>query len=887
LVAQYLSRERNFTGRGWIGDIVEILFFSDPLGTSEILDVETYLRYKYAPPIDLPRQLVVEYGFCDAIVNAYKAFYNSYTWDDGSTDSVLHVSESGRHSVTVTDIFGYTSTDSVDVIFPGTLLTNDFNVCLNDTFLYDTQLNPAFYDFAWSTSETTPAIEIFAEAEYSLTVTDTLGCSYSTTPIVVTIDLFPETAALIDFPFFCLGNELLLASGFAEAVTYLWSTGSTDPIITPAVDGTYWVEATNVNGCVGRDTVEVVIAGVAPTAAYVSAVSCVTELVAFADATVPEGSSVTAWAWTFGSETTTGATPATDALDGALAAATFPETGLYPISLTVTLDNGCTGTLRDTVQVYGLPVVNFSAPLVCTDNEVFFEDLSTAPEGVVGQVWTFGNGTQDDGVIGSTSFAQTGPNTVGLEVTTGVGCSAALSRNIEVLGSPVANFAFDPVCTGMPVGFFEDVDVSVSGPVFYNWQFGDGFFSNFPNTSHVYAAPGTYAVTLTATGNNGGLPGCVDAVTKTIPVYTAPLPEIGLAGACVGDAVVVTDMTQPVVLDGLADGIATRHWTLTQNGTVIADIPNGNATESVVVALSGNVAVDLELVTEAGCMVFASGTVPVTEIPEASFILILPETGPPLSATPTNTSLNAEAFTWLINGVAVATGMAPELNFPDTGAYTVTLVATSGTGCNDSTSTGFTLLVPTYDLAIGDIVYTEIAGQLELSAILTNFGNVPVRTFDMDISVGQDIRVFQEITHEIGPGSTVSYPLDASFFVIPGRTLPYTCIVVSNPNGVGANEERLENNGYCIGLERERAVFIDPYPNPVGGDLYLGVVVPEAGLLNIEFIDSQGKVVRGYGWLIEEGYTVKVVDVSGLRTGLYLLRYGFGGEEEVKRVVVE
>ncbi len=861
------------------GEVLELAIFDRELSEEEVQFYENERYNYYIAPLDFAENDTIKTdNFCEFTLDAGERF-SSFLWQDQSTNQTIIANSPGWYSTTVTDLFGRTFEDSVYIAYPGNYLES-FILCLNDTFLYDTQLDPAFYTFAWSTSETTPAIEIFAEAEYSLTVTDTLGCSYTTAPIVVTVDDFPETAALIDYPVFCLGNELLLSSGFAEAESYLWSTGSSDPIITPQNSGTYWVEVTNVNGCVGRDTVEIDIAGVAPVAEFATGLRCAGEPVVFTDGTVPEDAVVVDWLWNFGPGQTPGTEPEV--------AVIFPETGSYPVSLTVTLDNGCTGTVRDTIDVYAIPEVGFSAPLVCSDNEVFFEDLSTVAGGSISQqTWTFGNGTTDTGVVGSSIFTEVGPNTVVLEVTSAQGCTATLSRNIEVLGSPVADFNADAVCTGMPVGFFEAVDVSVSGPVFYNWQFGDGFFSNFPNTSHVYAAPGTYSATLTATGNNGGLPGCVDAVTKTIRVYTAPLPEITLTGACVGEAVVMTDNTQPQILDGVPDPIAARTWELHQNGNLIASIPNGNATEEVVVALSGNVTIDFDLITEAGCTVSATGTVPVTEIPEAGFELILPETAPPFGVVPTNTSINAESYTWLINGVEVATGPAPELVFPDTGTYTVTLIATSGVGCDDAATASFTVLNPTYDLAIADIVYTETAGQLHLSAILTNFGNVPVRTFDMDVTVGQDIRIMQEIEHVIPPTSTVSYPLDASFFVIPGRTLPYTCIVVSNPNGVGDNEERLDNNGYCIGLDRERAVFIDPYPNPVSGELHLGVVVPEGGRLNIAFVDSQGKVVRDFVWEIEKGYGVKVVDLSGLRTGLYLLRYLFNGEEEVKRVVVE
>jgi PKD repeat protein len=429
------------------------------------------------------------------------------------------------------------------------------------------------------------------------------------------------------------------------------------------------------------------------------------------------------------------------------------------------------------------------------------------------------------------------------------------------------------------VGFFENVDISESGPVFYNWNFGDGFFSNFPNTSHVFSGSGAWEVTLTATGNNGGLPGCVDVVSKIVRVYEAPVVAVELEGGCVGEAVRLVDVTEVSVIDGVGDDLGFRNWDLG-----LAPV-GSDSVETVVVDIAGSYEVVLEVVTEAGCVAEGFGEVVVLEVPEAEFGLVLPVEAPPVVGVPVNGSTDAEGYVWLVNGEVVSTEAEPELVFGEVGDFVVTLVATNVFGCNDTTSAMYTVLIPEYDIAIGGIDATETNGRLVLTAILTNFGNVPIETFEMEVEVGQDINVISQIDHLIPPGTTVAYEVNADFFVIPGRTLPYTCIEVREPNGTNV-EVNLENNRYCIGLVRERPVFVEPFPNPTDQFIELGFILPNAGVVDLSLVDATGRLVRDFGLDLDAGYSTYSFDLSDLRAGVYFLRYNFEGEEVVKRVVV-
>jgi PKD repeat protein len=69
-----------------------------------------------------------------------------------------------------------------------------------------------------------------------------------------------------------------------------------------------------------------------------------------------------------------------------------------------------------------------------------------------------------------------------------------------------------PVCNGTPVRF-----TGPAGMDAYSWEFGDGERSSAKDPSHLYSAPGTYAVSLKA-----AVGGCTNESTKEISIASQP-----------------------------------------------------------------------------------------------------------------------------------------------------------------------------------------------------------------------------------------------------------------------------------------------------------------------------------------------------------------------------
>ncbi len=634
------------------------------------------------------------------------------------------------------------------------------------------------------------------------------------------------------------------------------------------------MEAINANGCIGRDTVDVAIVGTAPTVAFDIGTACAGNAVTFADATLPEGSSITGQEWLF----------PTGGAAGAVVENTFPATGDYPIALEVTLANGCTGIGRDTVTVNPLPLVsfNFDEVIPCAGNEVAFESLSGVPGNgsIASYNWSFGNGTTDTGLVGSTVFESLGANTAQLAVTTTAGCSDSLLSNVVVLGSPIADFDAAAVCLGQPTVFEENVDISQSGGVFYNWQFGDGFFSNFPNTSHVYAAPGLYDVTLRATGNDFGSAGCRDEITKQVLVYAPPTAALTVMDGCVGAPLLLTDISNAQVQGAVADAFTNRQWSATRDG--VTTTIGSDSVQVWIPEFAGGYVINLDLTTAAGCTAGAVATAVAAEIPTAAFTLEVPTTTPPLAVATANSSTDATGFQWRVDGLQVSTDAAPELFIAEVGTYTIDLIATNGLGCTDTASRSLTVINPEVELGLVDVRYTIMpataatGSRLALRALLSNGGNVPIRDFLVDVRLGLSANVVERMTFDLAAGEVKEFSLPINFEYLPARDLPYLCMSVSDPNGVGSAELNLDNNDKCIGLQKDEAIYIDPYPNPTSDKLNLGFVMPRATVLALEVTASDGRLIERFDLDLPEGYSLIEVSVRNLSKGIYFLNYGSG-----------
>ncbi|MCW5898963.1 MAG: choice-of-anchor I family protein [Flavobacteriales bacterium] len=76
------------------------------------------------------------------------------------------------------------------------------------------------------------------------------------------------------------------------------------------------------------------------------------------------------------------------------------------------------------------------------------------------------------------------------------------------------------------------------------------------------------------------------------------------------------------------------------------------------------------------------------------------------------------------------------------------------------------------------------------------------------------------------------------------------------------------------------------YPNPANDRLHVELLLQEAGQVRLELIDPTGRLLIERTTSAEEGRHIEVLDITGLRPGMYLMRMTSGMEQETKPFVV-
>jgi hypothetical protein len=179
-------------------------------------------------------------------------------WSDGQTSNPAVGLSAQSLSVTITDAQGCSYTDSYTVGGSSSALLATFQnqpeVCaqLNGFSEVLVSGGSAPYSYAWSNGGTTQIIEYVAAGNYSVVVTDALGCSATFNTSVQASGVYPILSANIrNVSCYGLANgdlEILVSSGLAP-YTYAWSNGESTAAIQQLTPGTYSVVVTGDDGC--------------------------------------------------------------------------------------------------------------------------------------------------------------------------------------------------------------------------------------------------------------------------------------------------------------------------------------------------------------------------------------------------------------------------------------------------------------------------------------------------------------------------------------------------------------------------------------------------------------------------------------------------------------
>src|SRR3989339_82408 len=504
----------------WNGEIAEIMVFDQAPNDTIKNIIYRYFQNKYAPPVNLGPDITIAYGFCDTTISAYKPWYTHYQWNTSNPADTLEyitTNKSGTYAVTVTDIFGFQSTDSINITFPELNPQNlaDTTICLYDTLVWNPGLGAA-YNFAWSNSTNQPLLNITQTGDYYYQVTDTniLQCSRTSDTIHVVVNEFVNIASLGADTNLCAGNKLHLQQGAQEAITYLWSDGTTNNELPVFTTGTYSLTVANSHGCLATDTIQIQnITGNAPVVNFTLQSQCFGNTTLFADSSFStDNSNIVSWSWNFGDNTQASSENPSHV---------FALADTFAVTLIVETDSGCSNYLTKNIIIRPLPVPDFMPEQGCAGNPVSFTNLSAVTGGqIVSSLWNFGDTTVSAENNPVHFFNDTYIYNVTLKTTSNFGCTDSVVKLFTVKPSPIAEFDNSPACENRAVYFSSQVQTQDWNPLTsYKWEFGDNSQGTAINPVHTYNDTGTYTVRFIVKAMNS----CADTVLRQISVTENPL----------------------------------------------------------------------------------------------------------------------------------------------------------------------------------------------------------------------------------------------------------------------------------------------------------------------------------------------------------------------------
>jgi len=316
----------------------------------------------------------------------------TYAWNTGSNSEDLSNISAGNYNCTITDSVGCTVYASANVNNDPGALSVDNTVTTDETcgqsdgsvsVVISGNANPTNY--SWSNGATTQNLTALTAGNYSVTITDALGCTVSSASNI------QNNTGTLSLDNVVLSNEIcgngagaidLTLSGGATPLTYVWSNGATTVDLTNLTAGSYTCTITDNNGCdliAGTYTVNNSAGSLSQGASVVTDEICGNGTGAI-DITISGGTAPLTYAWS---------NAATTEDLNSLSAGTY--------DCTVTDASGCALTFSEVVSnnAGGLAVNANVTDENCTDGQGAIDVTASGGSPAYTFVWSSGATTED------------------------------------------------------------------------------------------------------------------------------------------------------------------------------------------------------------------------------------------------------------------------------------------------------------------------------------------------------------------------------------------------------------------------------------------------------------------------------------------------------------
>lgn len=419
----------------------------------------------------------------------------TYEWTSPDTTQSINNLAAGIYSLTVTDAIGCTSTASTVVTYESFIDVTVVGVnptcgsSMNGSISAFPSGGVTPYEYLWNTGDTSQMIPNAGEGNYSVIVTDSVGCVDSASTTLIAPPSFNVNMGSTN------ASQCGASDGSASATpigggsppfSYLWNNGATSNNLNNIPAGTYEVTVTDGNGCTGMGSTTVEQPTILEVEITGSTTICPNSMDGILTAEVTYGNAPYEFEWSNGDSTQT---------------ISNLSSGGYAV--TVTSAEGCTGSALASINSYPAP----SLELLPQNLNCFGNNSGQVSSNILGGTAPFDylwNNGATDPTINNIPAGE-----YSLTVTDGNGCTTEMTTEVTQPDDITIQFSTTGSCGANGSA---TADVNGGTPIYsFLW-------SNGETTSGIFGlAPGNYSLTVTDAN------GCTEIQTANVPAF--PLVE--------------------------------------------------------------------------------------------------------------------------------------------------------------------------------------------------------------------------------------------------------------------------------------------------------------------------------------------------------------------------
>lgn len=438
----------------------------------------------------------------------------AYAWSNSATTEDIANVFAGNYTLNVTDTNGCTNsimavvpTDSSKLIniTVDTVMSASCNTISNGSISINVTGGKGSYAYSWSNGDTTQNLTNILSGDYTVTVTDSVGCSKSmlisvpvdsTNLLTITLDSTITTGCTAS----TMGAIRVTPSGGTTPYSYMWSNSATTQDLSNITAGSYTLTLTDANGCTAQQTIAVTVDSA-------KAVKLAVDSVIKVDCSSTNSGGILV-------TTTGGVMPYSYSWSNSATSEDITNVGIGSYTLVATDNAGCTATITETVTKVPIFVITPSVNNVSCYGSADGSAGLTIADGSGSYSYSWSNSASTD------SLTNLAPGVYIVTVTDNQ-TQCMLSDTITITEpdslSAITTSVKDD-CSNTPAGEASIIVTGGTTPYSYNWS------NNETTASVAGLTQGNYSVVVTDA--NGCQITRSQAVDRDICNFTITIPDV-------------------------------------------------------------------------------------------------------------------------------------------------------------------------------------------------------------------------------------------------------------------------------------------------------------------------------------------------------------------------